>query len=127
PPDDGTTPPPDDETTPPDEDETTPPPTGDACTAVVRIVNDWGSGWQADVDVTAGGGALDGWTLRWTWPGGQTIASSWNAQAASSGSTVTASAAGWNVSLAAGQTRTATWGLVGSGTAVAPPVACAAG
>jgi len=127
PPDDGTTPPPDDETTPPDEDETTPPPTGDACTAVVRIVNDWGSGWQADVDVTAGGGAIDGWTLTWTWPAGQTIASSWNAQVASSGSTVTASDVGWNGSIAAGQTRTAAWGFVGSGTAVAPTVACSAG
>ncbi|MFB9661350.1 PHB depolymerase family esterase [Glycomyces mayteni] len=115
----GTTPP---ATTPP---ETTPPPTR-ACTATVRIVSSWGSGWQGDVDVTAGTGALNGWTLTWTWPAGQSISSSWNAQVTSSGSTVTARDVGWNGSIAAGQTRSAAWGFIGSGTATAPAVTCTA-
>lgn len=117
----GTTPP--DETTSPD--ETTPPTAGD-CSAAVRVVNDWGSGWQADVDITAGSQALAGWTLTWTWPGGQSISSSWNAQVTTSGSTVTAGDVGWNGAVAADQTRTAAWGFIGSGTADAPEVTCSA-
>jgi poly(hydroxyalkanoate) depolymerase family esterase len=110
-------------TTPPD--ATTPPPGGD-CTAVIRVVGDWGSGWQGSVDVTAGSGDLDGWTLTWTWPGGQTISSSWNARVSQSGPTVTAGDADWNGTVAAGQTRTAAWGFIGSGTAASPAVNCRA-
>ncbi len=111
--------------TPPDDGTTTPPPGGD-CTAAVRIVNDWGSGWQADVDITAGSEALSGWTLTWTWPGSQTITSSWNAQVTGSGSAVNASDVGWNGGVAAGRTVTAAWGFIGSGAAVSPEVTCSA-
>jgi acetylxylan esterase len=31
---------------------------------------------------------------------------------------------GWNGSVAAGQTRTSTWGFIGSGTAATPVVTC---
>ncbi|WP_026932111.1 cellulose binding domain-containing protein, partial [Glycomyces tenuis] len=124
-PDDGTTPPdddttpPDDDTTPPD-DDTTPPPTGDGdCTAVIDVVNEWGSGWQGNVLITAGDSAVSGWTLSWTWPSGQSISSSWNADVSSSGSSVTASDVGWNANIAAGQTMNA-WGFVGSGASASP-------
>ncbi|SDE15478.1 extracellular catalytic domain type 1 short-chain-length polyhydroxyalkanoate depolymerase [Glycomyces harbinensis] len=110
-------------TTPPE--ETTPPPSGD-CTAAVRVVGDWGSGWQGNVDVTAGSRALTAWTLTWTWPGGQTVSSSWNAQVSTAGTTVTARDVGWNGAVAAGQTRTAAWGFIASGSAVSPTVTCAA-
>lgn len=121
-PDDGgsTTPP--DDTTPPD--ETTPPADGD-CTAAIDVVNDWGSGWQGDVSVTAGASGVSGWTLTWTWPSGQSISSSWNADVSSSGSSVTAGDAGWNGAVSAGQTRQA-WGFIASGPAAAPEVTCAA-
>ncbi|WP_211253259.1 cellulose binding domain-containing protein, partial [Glycomyces tenuis] len=39
----------------------------------------WGSGWQGNVLITAGDSAVSGWTLNWTWPSGQSISSSWNA------------------------------------------------
>ncbi|WP_051392965.1 endo-1,4-beta-xylanase [Glycomyces arizonensis] len=126
PPDDDTTPP-DDDTTPPDDDDTTPPPTGDGdCTAVIDVVNDWGSGWQGNVMITAGDSAVSGWTLNWTWPSGQSITSSWNADISSSGSSVTASDVGWNADIAAGQTMNA-WGFVGSGSSASPQVTCTAG
>ncbi len=132
-PDDGTTPPddettpPDDETTPPGDDDTTPPPVGDGdCSAVVEVVNDWGSGWQGNVLITAGDSAVSGWTLTWTWPSGQSISSSWNAQVASSGSSVTAGDVGWNADIAAGQTVNA-WGFVASGTSTSPQITCTAG
>ncbi|WP_051392792.1 cellulase family glycosylhydrolase [Glycomyces arizonensis] len=119
--DDDTTPP-DDETTPPD-DETTPPPTGDGdCTAAIAIVNDWGSGWQASVTVTAEAD-LSGWTLDWTWPGGQSVQSHWNADLTTSGSSVTASDVGWNGSIASGQTKEV-FGFIGTGTAATPDVTC---
>ncbi|GAB4001154.1 hypothetical protein GCM10029992_35730 [Glycomyces albus] len=121
---------PPDETTPPDDttspDETTgPPPTGSGCTAEIDVVNDWGSGWQGNLLVTAGGESISGWTLTWTWSGGQTISSHWNADVTISGSNVTASDLGWNGAVQAGQTRDA-WGFIGSGAAAAPAVTCTA-
>jgi poly(3-hydroxybutyrate) depolymerase len=117
------------ETTPPSETttpgETTTPPTGSGCTARIDVVNDWGSGWQGNVLVTAGNTAISGWTLTWSWPGGQSISSHWNAQVSASGSTVTASDVGWNGSIQAGQTANA-WGFVGSGSAASPVVTCTA-
>jgi endo-1,4-beta-xylanase len=114
---------------PPTTDEpptTTPPPTGDGdCTATIDVVNDWGSGWQGNVLITAGGGGVSGWTLNWTWPSGQSITSSWNADVSSSGSSVTASDVGWNANIAAGQTMNA-WGFVGSGAGASPQVTCTA-
>nr|WP_255671922.1 PHB depolymerase family esterase [Glycomyces amatae] len=121
--DPGGTTPPEEPTTPPE--ETTPPADGE-CTAVVRVVGDWGSGWQGDVDVTAGSRPLDGWTLTWTWPGGQSVSSSWNAEVTTAGSTVTARDVGWNGTVAAGQTRSTAWGFIGSGAAAAPAVTCTA-
>lgn len=96
------------------------------CSAKVRVVNSWGSGWQGEVDVTAGAGALRGWTLTWTWPGGQSVASAWNAQLTTSGSSVTASDVGWNGSIAAGQTRSSAFGFVASGATATPAVTCTA-
>ncbi|MFG3342936.1 cellulose binding domain-containing protein [Glycomyces sp. NPDC048151] len=102
---------------------TSPPPSGTGCTAAVQVVGQWDSGWQGNVAVTAGASAINGWTLTWTWPGGQRITSSWNASVTSSGAAVTAEDVGWNGAVAAGRT-TAAWGFVASGTAVTPAVTC---
>lgn len=98
-------------------------PTG-ACSAVIKVVSSWSSGWQANVDVTAGDAAISGWTLQWTWPGGQTISSSWNAAVSGSGASVTAEDVGWNGSVAAGQTRSSSWGFIGTGAPATPAVTC---
>ncbi|WP_035696811.1 cellulose binding domain-containing protein [Glycomyces tenuis] len=115
---------PPDETTPPD-GTTSPPPTGSGCTAEIDIVNDWGSGWQGDLLITAGSNAVNGWTLTWTWPGGQSIGSHWNADVSTSGSTVTAADHGWNGTVQAGQTIAA-WGFISTGPAATPTVTCTA-
>ncbi|MEU6857518.1 cellulose binding domain-containing protein [Glycomyces sp. NPDC046736] len=113
------------ETTPPEE-TTGPPPTGSGCTAEIDIVNDWGSGWQGALLITAGSDTVNGWTLTWTWPGGQGISSHWNAVVSTSGTTVTAADDGWNATVRAGQTVEA-WGFVGTGSAATPAVTCTAG
>ncbi|WP_084546176.1 non-reducing end alpha-L-arabinofuranosidase family hydrolase [Glycomyces arizonensis] len=111
-----------DPTDPPDDETTDPPDTGE-CTAAIEVVNDWGSGWQGNVTVTAGGSALDGWSLTWDWPGGQSIDSAWNADWSQSGSMVSAADVGWNGSVAAGQSREV-FGFVASGTGAEPQVTC---
>ncbi|WP_342673012.1 cellulose binding domain-containing protein [Glycomyces arizonensis] len=91
----------------------------------MKVVNDWGSGWQGNVTVTATGEALDGWTLEWTWPGDQAVTSHWNADLSITGSTVTAADVGWNGSVATGQTREV-FGFIGTGTSASPEVTCTA-
>ncbi|SDE33608.1 extracellular catalytic domain type 1 short-chain-length polyhydroxyalkanoate depolymerase [Glycomyces harbinensis] len=107
-------------------DPTTSPTAGPAggCSAAVKVVSSWNSGWQANVDVTAGDAAISGWRLTWTWPAGQTISSSWNATVTSSGSTVTATDVDWNGTVNAGQTKSSAWGFIGTGSAVTPTVTC---
>ncbi|GAB4003153.1 hypothetical protein GCM10029992_43660 [Glycomyces albus] len=118
-PDDPTTP--DDPTAP---DDPTTPVTGD-CTAAVEVVNDWGSGWQGNVTVTAGESGLDGWDLSWDWPAGQQISSAWNADWSQSGASVTAADVGWNGQVAANESREV-FGFIASGPAASPEVGCEA-
>lgn len=100
------------------------PPTG-ACTAVVEVESDWGSGWQGSVTVTAGDGSLDGWSLAWDWPAGQLIQSAWNTDWSQTGAAVAADDVGWNGQISAGQSRQV-FGFVASGPPSEPEVACAA-
>ena len=102
-----TTPPP--TTAPP----TTPPPsTGNGCTATYTIVGQWSGGFQGEVRVTAGGAAINGWTVTWTAVNGQTVTQAWSAAVTSSGTTVTARNVGYNGRLAAGAATT--FGFLGS-------------
>ena len=94
------------------------------CSAAMKIDNSWGSGFQATVTVTAGSSAITGWTVKWTWPSGQSITNSWNANVSTSGSAVTATNLGYNGSLAAGSNTS--FGLQGNGSAVTPSLSCTA-
>jgi cellulase/cellobiase CelA1 len=85
----------------------------------------WGGGFQAEVRVVAGSAAITGWTVNWTFTGGQTVSSVWSATVTSSGSAVTARNVTYNGSLAAGAATT--FGFLGAGTAgTAPAVTCSA-
>ncbi|MEV0392275.1 lytic polysaccharide monooxygenase auxiliary activity family 9 protein [Polymorphospora rubra] len=98
---------------------TTPPPAG-ACTATYRVLSQWTGGFQAEVQVTAGSAAIRGWTVNWTLPSGQQVASSWNTDLTVTGSAVTARNVAYNGNLGAG--ANATFGLLGSGTPGSVPV-----
>jgi mannan endo-1,4-beta-mannosidase len=104
-----------------------PPPSGSqGCTATYAIAGQWGGGFQADVKVTAGGSAIRGWTVTWTYANGQTVSQSWNANVTSSGASVTARNAAYNGSLSPGATTQ--FGFLGSwtGSNSVPAVTCAA-
>ncbi|MEU4368814.1 GH12 family glycosyl hydrolase domain-containing protein [Micromonospora chersina] len=91
----GTTP-----TTPPP--ATTPPP-GNAACSVKYTTNVWNNGFTADVTITnTGSSTVNGWTLNYNLPSGQTITGSWNATVTQSGSAVTARNLSYNGTLAPG-------------------------
>jgi len=92
------------------------------CTVHIDTVSSWNGGWQGKVSMTADE-AVNGWTVSWTWPSGQSIQSSWNAQVTTSGSTVTAKDVGWNAAVGAGQTKEL-FGFVASGSAADFDVSC---
>ena len=94
------------------------------CSASFHIDNNWGSGFQATVTVTAGSTAITGWTANWTWPSGQSITNSWNAAITTSGSSVSVANMSYNGALAAGGNTT--FGLQGNGNAVTPTLSCVA-
>ncbi|MBG0564199.1 cellulase family glycosylhydrolase [Actinoplanes aureus] len=100
-------------------------PTG-ACTATYTVTGQWPGGFQGDVKITAGGAAITGWTVTWTYANGQTVSSHWGSTLTSSGSTVTARNAGWNGRLSAGASTS--FGFLGSwtGTNSVPAVTCTA-
>ena len=75
----------------------TPPPGGGAGCAVKYTANSWNNGFTADVQITnTGSSAINGWTLNYSLPGGQTVTNAWNATVSQSGSAVTARNVGHN-------------------------------
>lgn len=83
---------------------TTPPPSGTGC-SVKYTPNAWNNGFTADVAITnTGSGTINGWTLTYNLPSGQTITSAWNATVTQSGSAVTARNVSYNGTLSPGAT-----------------------
>lgn len=80
------------------------------CAVTYTVSNAWNQGAVIDVTVrNTGSSAVDGWTLAWTQPAGQTITSSWNATVTQTGGAVTAEGVSWNRVLQPG--GSATFGL----------------
>ncbi|MBB6474789.1 cellulose binding domain-containing protein [Sphaerisporangium rubeum] len=96
------------------------------CQATYTVTNSWPGGFQADVTIRNPGPATaPGWTVRWTWPTGQTVSQAWNATVTTTGTSVTAKNASYNATLTAGATTT--FGFTGThtGTNTSPtPVTC---
>jgi len=115
-----TSPPPTSE--PPTSQPPTSPPPGGACGASYRTVNFWPGGFQGEVTVTAGGSAINGWTVQWTLAGGQTITQVWSGTLSTSGSTATVRNAAYNGSVAA--SASTTFGFLANGTPSTPVVTC---
>jgi mannan endo-1,4-beta-mannosidase len=78
------------------------PSSGTGC-RVGYSLNDWGSGFTANVTVTnAGTAPITGWTLKWTFGGNQTVSNAWNATVTQSGSAVTAVNMSYNATIPGG-------------------------
>jgi hypothetical protein len=77
--------------------------TGGGSCQVSYTRNEWGGGFTANVTVTnTGTSAINGWTLTWSFPGDQKVTNAWNATVTQSGSSVTATNAGYNATIAPG-------------------------
>jgi mannan endo-1,4-beta-mannosidase len=90
------------------------------------VVNSWPGGFQAEVSVTAGGAAVSGWTVTWTYGNGQQVTQAWNAQVSSSGSAVTARNVSYNGSLGAGASTAFGFLASWNGANPVPSLSCAA-
>lgn len=89
------------------------------------MINEWPGGFQAEVRVTAGAAAINGWTVSWTFTDGQSVTQYWSA-VVSGGPSVTARNEAWNGALAAG--ASVTFGFLGTwnGRNSVPVLTCAA-
>jgi endo-1,4-beta-xylanase len=86
---------------------------GGACTATYAVSNSWQNGFQAGITVkNTGSAAITGWTVKWTFPSGQTITQLWNGSYTQSGAAVTVRNASYNGNLAVGASTT--FGLTGT-------------
>ncbi|HEY3472194.1 MAG TPA: cellulose-binding domain-containing protein [Amycolatopsis sp.] len=90
-----------------------------ACSVGYRV-NQWQTGYTAEITVTNGATALSSWTLTWHYAGNQTVTSAWNATVRQTGTAVTAESLSYNGALPAG--GSVSFGLQGtySGTNAEP-------
>ncbi|WP_129843085.1 cellulose binding domain-containing protein [Streptomyces sp. RFCAC02] len=97
-----------------------PDPEPGAC-SVGASVNAWNTGLTASLTITnTGTTAVNGWSLGFTLPAGQSITSGWNAGYSSGGGTVTATNAAWNGTIAPGASVSIGYQAAHTGNA-APP------
>jgi glucuronoarabinoxylan endo-1,4-beta-xylanase len=80
-------------------------PTGGAGPRVAYTMSTWSSGFTANISITnTGASAINGWTLSFTLPSGQSITSGWNATYSPSSGQVNARNVDYNGTLAPGAT-----------------------
>lgn len=98
----------------------TPPPPPGSCT-VHDDVNAWNTGLTANMTITNTGSApINGWTLVFTLPGGQTITSGWNAAYSPQSGQVTATNLSYNGALDPGAATTIGFQATHTGNSGAP-------
>jgi len=104
-----------------------PPPPATACHVTYTITSQWPGGFGTTLSIqNTGNAAIQGWTLTWSFPNGQTITQLWNGSVSQSGANVTVRNLSYNGSIPAGGTYTGlgfngTW----NGTANGVPAAFA--
>ncbi|MEV4750806.1 cellulose binding domain-containing protein [Streptosporangium amethystogenes subsp. fukuiense] len=103
-------------------------PVGGGCTATYAVSNSWPGGFQGEVTVkNTGTSATTGWTVKWSFPNGQTITQLWSGVHTQTGADVTVKNASWNGVLAAGASTSFGFGASWTGTNGVPAnVTCTA-
>lgn len=95
-----------------DKDTGTP---GATCAVTYRTTNTWPGGFQADIAIRNTGTApVNGWTLGFAFPAGQTISNMWGGTPTQTGAQVKVAAASYTATIPAG--ATATVGFTGTTT-----------
>jgi endo-1,4-beta-xylanase len=80
---------------------------GGGCSALATVQTQWGEGYVIEpARVTNNGTTINGWTVTFTLPAGQTFQGGWNATFTTSGQTVTARNMSYNGTLGAGGSTT---------------------
>ncbi|MFF5452542.1 cellulase family glycosylhydrolase [Streptomyces sp. NPDC012950] len=88
------------------------------CSVAYRL-DDWGTGFNADVTVrNTGGQPLEGWKLDFTLPEGITVNSAWNASVTRTGGQVRATSESWTASVPVG--RAVSFGINVTGPGAVP-------
>ena len=120
------TPPTSGPTTVPTSPTTTPPTSqpGGACSAAYVTSSSWQGGFQGQITIKAGAGAIRSWSVSWTLASGQSISQVWGGTSTVTGSTATVRNAAYNGSLQPG--ATAEFGFIASGAASTPALTCTA-
>jgi predicted carbohydrate-binding protein with CBM5 and CBM33 domain len=103
---------------------TTQPPGNGACSASFHVTSAWSGNFQGEVTVTAGSAAVNGWTVNWTNPSGQSLSQLWGGVLTQSGSSASVKPAAWNGSIAAGGTTTFGFLSTTSGTPALTGLSC---
>jgi O-glycosyl hydrolase len=76
-----------------------------ACTVTYTTTSQWTGGFTASVTIAAGSSAINGWTLKFTFPGNQQITNAWNGVESQSAENVTITNESYNATIpAAGST-----------------------
>jgi hypothetical protein len=73
-----------------------------ACTVTYTTTSQWTGGFVASVTITAGPSAIDGWTLKFRFPGDQQVTNAWNGVESQSGENVTITSESYNAGIPAG-------------------------
>ncbi|WP_433533558.1 glycoside hydrolase family 48 protein [Micromonospora sp. CA-263727] len=73
---------------------------------VVYTTNDWSNGFTANVTIRNLGDPINGWTLRFAFPGNQQVTQGWSARWSQSGNQVTAVNESYNGNIATGASTT---------------------
>jgi hypothetical protein len=91
------------------------PVSGVSCKVTYAITNQWPGGFGASLTITnTGTTTINGWSLLFTFPNGQTITQLWNGNYTQSGSNVTITNLSYNASIPPGQSLSSEPGFNGS-------------
>ncbi|HEY7432756.1 MAG TPA: cellulose binding domain-containing protein [Streptosporangiaceae bacterium] len=81
---------------------TVPPPSNSSCAVHYVVNSSWSGGFNASVTLTnKGSSVINGWTLTFTFPSGESVQSGWDGTWSQSGQQVTVTDAGWNSTVGA--------------------------
>ncbi len=98
----------------------TPAPSG-TCKVSYAVQSQWQGGFTGNITITNTGSAtINGWTLQFTFPGGQQVTSGWNGQFSQQGNQETVQNASYNGQLAPGATATPGFNASWSGSNPSP-------